>query len=40
VPPGGNVGNVVNWRIGAGGRMYYPIQVDNRSFPTWSGLAA
>jgi acetamidase/formamidase len=27
VPPGDHGGNVDNWRIGAGGRMYYPIQV-------------
>lgn len=28
VPPGDHGGNVDNWRIGAGGRMYYPVQVD------------
>jgi acetamidase/formamidase len=27
VPPGDHGGNVDNWRIGAGGRMYYPVQV-------------
>jgi acetamidase/formamidase len=27
VPPGDHGGNVDNWRIGAGGTMYYPIQV-------------
>jgi acetamidase/formamidase len=27
VPPGNHGGNVDNWRIGAGGRMYYPVQV-------------
>jgi acetamidase/formamidase len=27
VPPGDHGGNVDNWRIGAGGRMYYPIHV-------------
>jgi acetamidase/formamidase len=27
VPPGDHGGNVDNWRIGAGGRMYYPAQV-------------
>jgi acetamidase/formamidase len=26
VPPGDHGGNVDNWRIGAGGRMYYPVQ--------------
>jgi acetamidase/formamidase len=28
VPPGDHGGNIDNWRIGAGGRMLYPIQVD------------
>lgn len=28
VPPGDHGGNVDNWRIGAGGRMHYPGQVD------------
>jgi acetamidase/formamidase len=28
VPPGDHGGNVDNWRIGPGGRMYYPVQVD------------
>jgi acetamidase/formamidase len=28
VPPGDHGGNIDNWRIGAGGRMYYPVQVD------------
>ncbi|MDA2890033.1 acetamidase/formamidase family protein [Mycolicibacterium sp. BiH015] len=28
VPPGDHGGNVDNWRIGSGGRMYYPVQVD------------
>ena len=28
VPPGDHGGNVDNWRIGAGGRMYYPVHVD------------
>jgi acetamidase/formamidase len=27
VPPGDHGGNVDNWRIGAGGRMFYPVQV-------------
>jgi acetamidase/formamidase len=27
VPPGDHGGNVDNWRIGAGGTMYYPVQV-------------
>lgn len=27
VPPGDHGGNVDNWRIGAGGRMHYPVQV-------------
>jgi acetamidase/formamidase len=27
IPPGDHGGNVDNWRIGAGGRMYYPVQV-------------
>jgi acetamidase/formamidase len=27
VPPGDHGGNIDNWRIGAGGRMYYPVQV-------------
>jgi acetamidase/formamidase len=27
VPPGDHGGNVDNWRVGAGGRMYYPVQV-------------
>lgn len=27
VPPGDHGGNVDNWRIGAGGRMLYPVQV-------------
>ncbi len=27
VPPGDHGGNVDNWRIGAGGRMYYPVQM-------------
>jgi acetamidase/formamidase len=27
VPPGDHGGNVDNWRIGAGGSMYYPVQV-------------
>lgn len=27
VPPGDHGGNVDNWRIGTGGRMYYPVQV-------------
>ncbi len=27
VPPGDHGGNVDNWRIGSGGRMYYPVQV-------------
>jgi acetamidase/formamidase len=27
VPPGDHGGNVDNWRIGCGGRMYYPIHV-------------
>ncbi|MEZ0051768.1 acetamidase/formamidase [Mycobacterium sp. MAA66] len=27
VPPGDHGGNVDNWRIGAGARMYYPVQV-------------
>ena len=27
VTPGHHGGNVDNWRIGAGGRMYYPVQV-------------
>jgi acetamidase/formamidase len=27
VPPGDHGGNIDNWRIGAGGRMLYPIQV-------------
>jgi acetamidase/formamidase len=27
VPPGDHGGNVDNWRIGAGGRMYFPVQV-------------
>lgn len=26
VPPGDHGGNVDNWRIGTGGRMYYPVQ--------------
>lgn len=28
VPPGDHGGNIDNWRIGAGGRMLYPVQVD------------
>lgn len=28
VPPGDHGGNVDDWRIGAGGRMYFPVQVD------------
>jgi acetamidase/formamidase len=28
VPPGDHGGNVDNWRIGAGGRMLYPVAVD------------
>ena len=28
VPPGAHGGNIDNWRIGAGGTMYYPVQVD------------
>ncbi|WP_242453510.1 acetamidase/formamidase family protein [Mycolicibacterium sp. P9-64] len=27
VPPGDHGGNVDNWRVGAGGRMFYPVQV-------------
>src|SRR5205085_621019 len=27
VPPGDHGGNIDNWRIGAGGRMLYPVQV-------------
>jgi acetamidase/formamidase len=27
VPPGDHGGNFDNWRVGAGGRMYYPVQV-------------
>ncbi|MDX6656527.1 MAG: hypothetical protein QOH62_1320 [Solirubrobacteraceae bacterium] len=27
VPPGNHGGNIDNWRIGAGGRMLYPVQV-------------
>jgi acetamidase/formamidase len=27
IPPGDHGGNIDNWRIGAGGRMYYPVQV-------------
>jgi acetamidase/formamidase len=27
VPPGAHGGNIDNWRIGAGARMYYPVQV-------------
>ena len=27
VPPGDHGGNVDNWRFGAGGRMFYPVQV-------------
>lgn len=27
VPPGDHGGNIDNWRIGAGGRMFYPVQV-------------
>ena len=27
VPPGDHGGNIDNWRIGAGGTMYYPVQV-------------
>ena len=28
IPPGDHGGNIDNWRIGAGGRMLYPIGVD------------
>jgi acetamidase/formamidase len=28
VPPGDHGGNIDNWRIGAGGTMYYPVQVE------------
>jgi acetamidase/formamidase len=28
VPPGDHGGNVDNWRIGAGGRMFYPVHVE------------
>ena len=28
VPPGDHGGNIDNWRIGAGARMHYPVQVD------------
>jgi acetamidase/formamidase len=27
IPPGDHGGNIDNWRIGAGGRMHYPVQV-------------
>jgi acetamidase/formamidase len=27
IPPGDHGGNIDNWRVGAGGRMYYPVQV-------------
>ena len=27
IPPGDHGGNIDNWRIGAGGRMLYPVQV-------------
>lgn len=27
IPPGDHGGNIDNWRIGAGGTMYYPVQV-------------
>jgi acetamidase/formamidase len=27
IPPGDHGGNIDNWRIGAGARMYYPVQV-------------
>jgi acetamidase/formamidase len=27
IPPGLHGGNIDNWRIGAGARMYYPVQV-------------
>ena len=27
IPPGDHGGNIDNWRIAAGGRMYYPVQV-------------
>jgi acetamidase/formamidase len=32
IPPGLHGGNIDNWRIGAGSKMYYPIQVDGALF--------
>jgi acetamidase/formamidase len=32
IPPGAHGGNIDNWRIGAGARMYYPVQVDGALF--------
>jgi acetamidase/formamidase len=32
IPPGAHGGNIDNWRIGAGARMYYPVAVDGALF--------
>jgi acetamidase/formamidase len=32
IPPGRHGGNIDNWRIGAGARMYYPVQVKGGLF--------
>lgn len=32
IPPGKHGGNIDNWRIGAGSRMYYPVLVDGALF--------